>query len=101
VVCAVALAAAAEANGLAEAINRARHEAGHAAFAFGIALHVGDVIYGNIGGATRLDFTVIGPAVNLASRSPGYARRSVARCWFPRNLPLPPMTNSSVSALSI
>jgi adenylate cyclase len=35
---------------------------------YGIALHVGDVIYGNIGGENRLDFTVIGPAVNLAVR---------------------------------
>jgi adenylate cyclase len=31
-------------------------------------LHVGDVMYGNIGGDARLDFTVIGPAVNLTSR---------------------------------
>ena len=34
----------------------------------GISLHIGDVTYGNVGGADRLDFTVIGPAVNLASR---------------------------------
>jgi hypothetical protein len=31
-------------------------------------LHVGDVMYGNIGGDARLDFTVIGPAVNLTAR---------------------------------
>jgi hypothetical protein len=31
-------------------------------------LHVGTAIYGNIGAADRLDFTVIGPAVNLVSR---------------------------------
>ena len=36
--------------------------------ACGIALHAGTVIYGNVGGTDRLDFTVIGPAVNLASR---------------------------------
>jgi adenylate cyclase len=36
-----------------------------------VALHVGDVAYGNIGGAGRLDFTAIGPAVNLASRIEG------------------------------
>ena len=35
---------------------------------FGLALHVGDVLYGNIGGSNRLDFTCIGPAVNLAAR---------------------------------
>jgi adenylate cyclase len=38
---------------------------------FGIALHVGEVSYGNIGGANRLDFTAIGPAVNLAARLEG------------------------------
>lgn len=36
--------------------------------AFGLALHVGDVSYGNVGGMGRLDFTAIGPAVNLAAR---------------------------------
>jgi adenylate cyclase len=35
---------------------------------FGLALHLGEVMYGNIGGGNRLDFTCIGPAVNLAAR---------------------------------
>ena len=52
---------------LAEA-NTLREERGEAALATGMALHVGEVMYGNIGSAERLDFTVIGPAVNLASR---------------------------------
>jgi adenylate cyclase len=39
-----------------------------------IALHYGTVIYGNIGAADRLDFTVIGPAVNLVSRVEGIAK---------------------------
>ena len=35
---------------------------------FGLALHIGEVLYGNIGSVNRLDFTCIGPAVNLAAR---------------------------------
>jgi len=38
------------------------------ALRFGLALHRGTVLYGNIGGGDRLDFTCIGPAVNLAAR---------------------------------
>jgi adenylate cyclase len=37
-------------------------------FRFGVALHVGNILYGNIGGGNRLDFTCIGRAVNLAAR---------------------------------
>jgi adenylate cyclase len=40
----------------------------------GIALHLGDVVYGNIGAADRLDFTVIGAAVNEAARIQGLCR---------------------------
>jgi adenylate cyclase len=39
-----------------------------------IALHYGSVTYGNIGSAERLDFTVIGPAVNLVSRTEAVAK---------------------------
>lgn len=39
--------------------------------ALGIGLHVGDALYGNIGAPDRLDFTVIGPAVNLVTRIEG------------------------------
>ena len=48
--------------------NEERSAAGAPAIECGIALHIGDVLYGNVGGAHRLDFTVIGRAVNLASR---------------------------------
>ena len=42
--------------------------AGEPALEIVVALHAGTVIYGNVGAADRLDFTVIGPAVNLVSR---------------------------------
>jgi len=45
-----------------------RQDDSEAATRFGLALHIGEVMYGNIGGGNRLDFTCIGPAVNLAAR---------------------------------
>ena len=44
---------------------------------FGAALHLGEILWGNIGAADRLDFTAIGPAVNLVSsvRAPASAHR--------------------------
>jgi adenylate cyclase len=50
------------------ALNQRNGETGRAPLNYGIGVHVGDVMYGNIGSQTRLDFTVIGPAVNMASR---------------------------------
>src|SRR5690242_15896799 len=57
-----------EARQAIAALNERRAGSGRAPLNFGIGLHVGDVMYGNIGSRTRLDFTVIGPAVNMASR---------------------------------
>jgi len=64
-VCAQALAAALAARANVGAMQDADDETG---VRFGLALHVGDVLYGNIGSGNRLDFTTIGPAVNLAAR---------------------------------
>ena len=50
------------------ALNEKNGETGRAPLNYGIGVHVGDVMYGNIGSRARLDFTVIGPAVNMASR---------------------------------
>jgi len=44
-------------------------------FRFGVALHLGPILFGNIGGGNRLDFTCIGPAVNLAARLEKIAAR--------------------------
>jgi adenylate cyclase len=63
-----ALIAAQEAETGIRAQNEERSQAGAPLIRFGLALHVGQVLYGNIGGEGRLDFTVIGPAVNLATR---------------------------------
>jgi len=69
--CQDALAAVQEAQQDVASRNNARQFAGKQSIQFVAALHVGDVIWGNIGTAGRLDFTVIGPAVNLVSRLEG------------------------------
>jgi adenylate cyclase len=66
-VCQAALAAAVEASAtVAERFGASGD--GVESVRFGLALHLGQVMYGNIGGGNRLDFTCIGPAVNLAAR---------------------------------
>jgi adenylate cyclase len=67
-VCRDALKAAAELRGFLPAFNTERVAAGKPVMDFGLALHLGEVLYGNIGAHDRLDFTVVGPAVNEASR---------------------------------
>lgn len=66
--CANLLHAVTEARQAMIALNDKNNKAGRAPLNYGIGVHVGDVMYGNIGSTTRLDFTVIGPAVNMASR---------------------------------
>jgi adenylate cyclase len=66
--CADLLNAVTEARQAMAALNERNRESGAEPLNFGIGVHVGDVMYGNIGSRARLDFTVIGPAVNMASR---------------------------------
>ena len=66
--CADLLRAVAEARQALAALSENNGATGRAPLDYGIGVHVGDVMYGNIGSRTRLDFTVIGPAVNMASR---------------------------------
>ena len=66
--CANLLHAVTEARQAMVALNEKNGETGRAPLNYGIGIHVGDVMYGNIGSRARLDFTVIGPAVNMASR---------------------------------
>jgi adenylate cyclase len=74
VVAPAALAAARETLARFEALNAAETAAGNPALSLNIALHAGEVTYGNIGTADRLDFTVIGPAVNEAARLQGLCK---------------------------
>ncbi len=66
--CVKALETAIEAERNLEAVNRARAEAGAPQVAVDFALHVGEVLYGNVGATDRLDFTAIGPAINEVVR---------------------------------
>lgn len=66
--CANLLRAVTEARQAMAALNERNNGTGRAPLNYGIGVHVGDVMYGNIGSTSRLDFTVIGPAVNMASR---------------------------------
>lgn len=66
--CESLLAAVTEARANMSAMNELHVQKGHPELRYGMGVHVGDVMYGNIGSRKRLDFTVIGPAVNIASR---------------------------------
>ena len=66
--CSRAIAAADELLGTMATINDRRGAEDLVLTDFSLALHIGDLMYGNIGAEDRLDFTVIGPAVNMAAR---------------------------------
>ena len=55
-------------------LDQERRQQGLNPLPFGAALHLGEMLWGNIGAADRLDFTAIGPAVNLVSRLEGLCR---------------------------
>jgi adenylate cyclase len=79
-----ALEAATEGLKRLDAVNQARRAAGRGELRTGIGLHLGEVIFGNVGAAGRLDFTVIGPAVNLASRIEDLTKRLFRPMLFSR-----------------
>jgi adenylate cyclase len=66
--CCRALDAAEQAQERVKDLNRTRKADGLPVTRFYLGIHVGEVFYGNIGSVERLDFTVIGPAVNEVSR---------------------------------
>jgi adenylate cyclase len=72
--CEAALRAAAAARAGMAHLDAARQAQGLPPLPFGAALHLGEMLWGNIGAADRLDFTAIGPAVNLVSRLEGLCR---------------------------
>jgi adenylate cyclase len=88
-VCSAALDAAREARAQIAAIADPVGDGSLKRLRFGLALHIGELLYGNIGGGNRLDFTSIGPAVNLAARleklSAELGRSVVVSAEFARN----------------
>jgi class 3 adenylate cyclase len=72
--CDAALSAVAAARAGMAHLDQARQRQGLPPLPFGAALHLGEMLWGNIGTADRLDFTAIGSAVNLVSRLEGLCR---------------------------
>lgn len=66
--CKAALDAAMDAFNSLAVLNNMRKRAGQPEIRFGVGLHVGQVVYGNVGAPERLDFTVMGTAVNRTAR---------------------------------
>jgi adenylate cyclase len=91
--CAAAIAAARRAGRDLAELNRARAADGLEAISFGLGLHVGEVKYGNIGVSERLQFDVIGRAVNevvrLEQLTKSLGHRVLASATFAGRLPLP------------
>jgi adenylate cyclase len=72
--CDAALRAATAAQAGMTHLDQERSLQGLPPLSFGVALHLGEIFWGNIGAADRLDFTAIGPAVNLVSRLEGLCK---------------------------
>jgi adenylate cyclase len=66
--CARALSAEREMRKRVRALNEKRAGEGRPTSSVYVGMHIGEVLYGNIGSIDRLDFTVVGPAVNETSR---------------------------------
>lgn len=88
--CMEALAAAKHALDAMKTVNAGRRGRGRPELTFGIGLHRGNITYGNVGTDRRLDFTVIGPAVNEVARiedlSKAVGRPVLASAEFARSV---------------
>ncbi len=91
--CRSALSTARESLDRAAHMNAKRGESGAPPLSFGISMHVGEVVYGNVGTDRRLDFTVIGSAVNESARLEGLTKTLnvpiVASAKFAESAPEP------------
>ena len=74
IACEAALRAVTAARAGMAHLDKTRQAQGLPPLPFGIALHLGEILWGNVGAVDRLDFTAIGPAVNLVSRLEGLCR---------------------------
>jgi adenylate cyclase len=81
VACRQGIAAGQDAFAAIKALIATWEAAGQPTMELHLILHIGDVLYGNVGDAERLDFTVIGPAVNEASRIEAMCRE-LDRSWL-------------------
>jgi adenylate cyclase len=92
--CEAALTAARQAQEMMAKINRTRVDIGEEELAFGLGLHLGDVMYGNIGVPERLEFSVIGRTANEVARIEDMTKPSghavLASGEFARHLPFTP-----------
>jgi hypothetical protein len=96
--CSHALAAAAEAMRGLDRLNADRARMGKPIAGVDLTLHLGEVLYGNVGAMDRLDFTAIGPAVNEVARIETLCASHWATGFSSRpSSPPRPATESSLS----
>ena len=72
--CRAAIFASIDAFNSMATVNHRRRRDKEPEIRFGVGLHVGEVVYGNVGARDRLDFTVMGPAVNRTARLEGLTK---------------------------
>ena len=89
--CELAMGAVRDAEARLGAVNEERAAGGLEPLDYGLGLHVGDVMFGNIGVADRLEFSVVGPAANEVARieslTKSIGRRNLASAEFARAVP--------------
>ena len=82
--CRAAIDAAIDAQNTLASLNHRRRRHGQPEIEFGVGLNVGEVVYGNVGAPDRLDFTVMGPAVNRTARLESLTRELDRNILFSR-----------------